>query len=140
MVSQERFVTLPFILLDVCGVLNFMLLIFQDNFAMAKNVKMNPQYIDEIYFLQLQCINTTAQVLISWLLTFGTVTITCRFPGVYIFPPLPACDLHAAMQSCFAVVNSSTSEGMASALLEVSQSVIKLSPESPQTDCIRTKT
>ncbi|RMX47959.1 hypothetical protein pdam_00005363 [Pocillopora damicornis] len=38
--------------------------------------------------------------------------------GVYIFPPLPACDLHAAMQSCFAVVNSSTSEGMASALLE----------------------
>lgn len=35
---------------------------FQDNFAMAKNVKMNPQYIDEIYFLQLQCINTTAQV------------------------------------------------------------------------------
>lgn len=62
MVSQERFVTLPFILLDVCGVLNFMLLIFQDNFAMAKNVKMNPQYIDEIYFLQLQCINTTAQV------------------------------------------------------------------------------
>lgn len=62
MVSQERFVTLPFILLDVCGVLNFMLLIFQDNFAMAKNVKMNPQYIDEIYFLQLQCINITAQV------------------------------------------------------------------------------
>lgn len=41
-----------------------------------------------------------------------------RFPGVHIFPPLPACDLHAAMQSCFAVVNSSTSEGMASALLE----------------------
>lgn len=62
MVSQRRFVTLPFMLLDVCGVLNFMLLIFQDNFAMAKNVKMNPQYIDEIYFLQLQCINTTAQV------------------------------------------------------------------------------
>ena len=62
MVSQERFVTLPFMLLDVCRVLNLMLLIFQDNFAMAKNVKMNPQYIDEIYFLQLQCINTTAQV------------------------------------------------------------------------------
>ena len=62
MVSQKRFVTLPFMLLDICGVLNFMLLIFQDNFAMAKNVKMNPQYIDEIYFLQLQCINTTAQV------------------------------------------------------------------------------
>lgn len=41
-----------------------------------------------------------------------------RFPGVYIFPPLPARDLHAAMQNCFAVVNSSTSEGMASALLE----------------------
>ena len=62
MVSQERFVTLSFILLDVCGVLNLMLLIFQDNFAMAKNVKMNPQCVDEIYFLQLQCLNTTGQV------------------------------------------------------------------------------
>ena len=59
MVSQERFVTLPFMLLDVCRVLNLMLLIFQDNFAMAKNVKMNPQFVDEIYFLQLQCVNTT---------------------------------------------------------------------------------
>ena len=49
-------------LLDVCGVLNLMLLIFQDNFAMAKNVKMNPQFVDEIYFLQLQCVNTTGQV------------------------------------------------------------------------------
>ena len=34
--------------------------------------------------------------------------------------PLQTCDLHAAIQNCFAVVNSSTSEGMASALLEVS--------------------
>jgi len=33
-------------------------------------------------------------------------------------PSLQACDLHAAMQTCFAVVNSSTSEGMASAVLE----------------------
>ena len=35
-------------------------------------------------------------------------------------PPLPACDLHAAIQDSFAVVNSSRSEGMASAVLEVS--------------------
>ena len=35
-------------------------------------------------------------------------------------PPLPACDLHAAIQDSFAVINSSTSEGMASAVLEVS--------------------
>ncbi|KAJ7333825.1 Glycosyl transferases group 1 [Desmophyllum pertusum] len=41
-----------------------------------------------------------------------------RLPGVVVLPPLPACDLHAAIQNCFAVVNSSTSEGMASAVLE----------------------
>lgn len=35
-------------------------------------------------------------------------------------PSLPACDLHGAIQDCFAVVNSSSSEGMASAILEVS--------------------
>ena len=35
-------------------------------------------------------------------------------------PSLPGCDLHAAIQDCFAVVNSSSSEGMASAILEVS--------------------
>ena len=35
-------------------------------------------------------------------------------------PPIPACDLHAAIQDSFAVINSSTSEGMASAVLEVS--------------------
>lgn len=35
-------------------------------------------------------------------------------------PSLPACDLHATIQDCFAVVNSSSSEGMASAILEVS--------------------
>ena len=33
--------------------------------------------------------------------------------------PLLPCDLHAAMQNSFAVVNSSLSEGMASAILEV---------------------
>lgn len=41
-----------------------------------------------------------------------------RFPGVIVLPSLQACDLHAAIQTCFAVVNSSTSEGMASAVLE----------------------
>ena len=41
--------------------------------------------------------------------------------------PLPACDLHAAIQDSFAVVNSSTSEGMASALLEVLQQILSLS-------------
>ncbi|XP_078362575.1 glycosyltransferase 1 domain-containing protein 1-like [Oculina patagonica] len=41
-----------------------------------------------------------------------------RLPGVVMLPPLQSFDLHAAIQNCFAVVNSSTSEGMASALLE----------------------
>lgn len=41
--------------------------------------------------------------------------------------PLPACDLHAAIQDSFAVVNSSTSEGMASAVLEVLQQILSLS-------------
>lgn len=41
-----------------------------------------------------------------------------RLPGVVLIPPLPACDLHAAIQDSFAVINSSTSEGMASAVLE----------------------
>ncbi|XP_078362582.1 glycosyltransferase 1 domain-containing protein 1-like isoform X1 [Oculina patagonica] len=41
-----------------------------------------------------------------------------RLPGVVVLPPLQSWDLHAAIQNCFAVVNSSTSEGMASALLE----------------------
>lgn len=41
-----------------------------------------------------------------------------RFPGVVIIQPLLSCDLHAAIQDSFAVVNSSTSEGMASAILE----------------------
>ena len=35
-----------------------------------------------------------------------------------------SCDLHAAIQDSFAVVNSSTSEGMASAVLEVRQKLI----------------
>ena len=48
-----------------------------------------------------------------------TVWISFRFPGVIVLPSLQACDLHAAIQTCFAVVNSSTSEGMASAVLEV---------------------
>ena len=46
--------------------------------------------------------------------------ITIRYPGVVLTPSLPACDLHGAIQDCFAVVNSSSSEGMASAILEVS--------------------
>lgn len=37
---------------------------------------------------------------------------------------LLSCDLHAAIKDCFAVVNSSTSEGMASAVLEVRQKLI----------------
>lgn len=41
-----------------------------------------------------------------------------RYPGVVLMPSLPACDLHGAIQDCFAVVNSSSSEGMASAILE----------------------
>ena len=47
-------------------------------------------------------------------------SIVFRLPGVVLLPPLPTCDLHAAIQDSFAVINSSTSEGMASAVLEVS--------------------
>ena len=42
-----------------------------------------------------------------------------RLPGVAVIQPLLPCDLHAAMKNSFAVVNSSLSEGMASAILEV---------------------
>ena len=48
-----------------------------------------------------------------------SVWISFRFPGVTVLPSLQACDLHAAIQTCFAIVNSSTSEGMPSAVLEV---------------------
>ena len=48
-----------------------------------------------------------------------SVWISFRFPGVIVLPSLQTCDLHAAIQTCFAVVNSSTSEGMATAVLEV---------------------
>lgn len=41
-----------------------------------------------------------------------------RLPGVAVIQPLLPCDLHAAMQNSFAIVNSSLSEGMASAILE----------------------
>lgn len=41
-----------------------------------------------------------------------------RLPGVVVMESLLSCDLHAAIKDCFAVVNSSTSEGMASAVLE----------------------
>lgn len=58
-------------------------------------------------------------VKILWLKSIWTVWISFRFPGVNVLPSLQACDLHAAIQSCLAVVNSSTSEGMASAVLEV---------------------
>lgn len=42
-----------------------------------------------------------------------------RAPGVHLLQEVPQDDLHAAMKRCFAVVNSSISEGMSAAILEV---------------------
>ncbi|NWV59148.1 GL1D1 protein, partial [Malurus elegans] len=42
-----------------------------------------------------------------------------RAPGVHLLPELPQAELHAAVRRCFAVVNSSISEGMSAAILEV---------------------
>ncbi|XP_074777609.1 glycosyltransferase 1 domain-containing protein 1 isoform X2 [Athene noctua] len=39
-------------------------------------------------------------------------------PGVHLLQEVPQDDLHAAMKRCFAVVNSSISEGMSAAILE----------------------
>ncbi|XP_048820109.1 glycosyltransferase 1 domain-containing protein 1 isoform X3 [Lagopus muta] len=41
-----------------------------------------------------------------------------RAPGVHLLQEMPQDDLHAAMRRCFAVVNSSISEGMSAAILE----------------------
>ncbi|XP_074462062.1 glycosyltransferase 1 domain-containing protein 1 isoform X2 [Larus michahellis] len=41
-----------------------------------------------------------------------------RAPGVHLLREMPQDDLHAAMKRCFAVVNSSISEGMSAAILE----------------------
>uniref|UniRef100_A0A672USX3 Glycosyltransferase 1 domain containing 1 n=1 Tax=Strigops habroptila TaxID=2489341 RepID=A0A672USX3_STRHB len=41
-----------------------------------------------------------------------------RAPGVHLLQEMPQDDLHAAMKRCFAVVNSSISEGMSAAILE----------------------
>ncbi|XP_075754579.1 glycosyltransferase 1 domain-containing protein 1 isoform X6 [Pelodiscus sinensis] len=41
-----------------------------------------------------------------------------RAPGVHLLQEIPQNDLHAAVKRCFAVVNSSISEGMSAAILE----------------------
>ncbi|XP_077163722.1 glycosyltransferase 1 domain-containing protein 1 isoform X2 [Paroedura picta] len=41
-----------------------------------------------------------------------------RAEGVHLLPALPQEDLHAVTKNCFAVVNSSVSEGMSAAILE----------------------
>ncbi|NXT75832.1 GL1D1 protein, partial [Zapornia atra] len=41
-----------------------------------------------------------------------------RAPGVHLLQEMPQDDLHAAVKRCFAVVNSSVSEGMSAAILE----------------------
>uniref|UniRef100_A0A8C3T749 Glycosyltransferase 1 domain containing 1 n=1 Tax=Chelydra serpentina TaxID=8475 RepID=A0A8C3T749_CHESE len=43
---------------------------------------------------------------------------TSRAPGVHLLQEIPQDDLHAAVKRCFAVVNSSISEGMSAAILE----------------------
>ena len=42
-----------------------------------------------------------------------------RFSGVMVLPAISKCDLHAAIRDSFALVNTSLSEGMSSAILEV---------------------
>uniref|UniRef100_A0A8C9NBF1 Glycosyltransferase 1 domain containing 1 n=1 Tax=Serinus canaria TaxID=9135 RepID=A0A8C9NBF1_SERCA len=42
----------------------------------------------------------------------------CRAPGVHVLQELPQQELHAALRSCLALVNSSSSEGMSAAILE----------------------
>nr|XP_056715295.1 glycosyltransferase 1 domain-containing protein 1 [Euleptes europaea] len=41
-----------------------------------------------------------------------------RADGVHLLPEIPQEDLHAVVKNCFAVVNSSVSEGMSAAILE----------------------
>ncbi|XP_066055875.1 glycosyltransferase 1 domain-containing protein 1 isoform X2 [Chamaea fasciata] len=41
-----------------------------------------------------------------------------RAPGVHVLQELPQEELHAALRACFALVNTSTSEGMSAAILE----------------------
>ncbi|XP_054852652.1 glycosyltransferase 1 domain-containing protein 1 [Eublepharis macularius] len=41
-----------------------------------------------------------------------------RADGVHLLPEIPQEDLHAVVKNCFAVVNSSSSEGMSAAVLE----------------------
>ncbi|NWY32119.1 GL1D1 protein, partial [Pheucticus melanocephalus] len=43
---------------------------------------------------------------------------SCRAPGVHVLQELPQQELHAALRSCLALVNSSISEGMSAAILE----------------------
>ena len=45
-----------------------------------------------------------------------------RAAGVRLIREMPQGDLHAALKNCFAVVNSSVSEGMSAAILEVGTS------------------
>ncbi|NXP42332.1 GL1D1 protein, partial [Leiothrix lutea] len=49
--------------------------------------------------------------------------VSCFFllllaPGVHVLQELPQEELHAAVRACFALVNTSTSEGMSAAILE----------------------
>uniref|UniRef100_A0A8C3T1Y7 Glycosyltransferase 1 domain containing 1 n=1 Tax=Chelydra serpentina TaxID=8475 RepID=A0A8C3T1Y7_CHESE len=50
---------------------------------------------------------------------------TSRAPGVHLLQEIPQDDLHAAVKRCFAVVNSSISEGMSAAILEVITSKLR---------------
>lgn len=49
------------------------------------------------------------------------VVCVCRSVGVFLAADLSQEELHAAMQKSFALVNSSLSEGMSAAILEVCQ-------------------
>ncbi|XP_073169317.1 glycosyltransferase 1 domain-containing protein 1 isoform X2 [Lepidochelys kempii] len=49
---------------------------------------------------------------------YCTFDFSNRTPGVHLLQEIPQDDLHAAVKRCFAVVNSSISEGMSAAILE----------------------
>ncbi|NXG64425.1 GL1D1 protein, partial [Hemiprocne comata] len=55
---------------------------------------------------------------VSFIMCLICVHLISRSPGVHLLQEMPQDDLHAAMKRCFAVVNSSVSEGMSAAILE----------------------
>jgi hypothetical protein len=55
--------------------------------------------------------------------------------GIVYIPGVPSSDLHAIVRDSFALVNSSVSEGMSTALLEVSKEYGALNSRSTKSNC-----